>query len=88
MIIWQFPIGEALDGATKTMIDAYASQTRVSLNVEMDAPIIIIPISSKNKETFQADLGKLVLKNQFRKDVNERIFDNMHFTLRNLALNR
>ena len=77
----------ALEGATKTVMDAYASQTRVALNIEMDAPIIIIPISSKNKVTFQADLGNLKLNNDFQ-ERQSRLFDHMHFKLTNLTLNR
>ena len=48
----------AVQEASKKMIDAYASQTRAQLNIHMDAPIIVIPISSKNRVTFLADLGK------------------------------
>ena len=48
----------AVQEASKAMIDAYASQTRAQLNIHMVAPIIVIPISSKDRETFSADLGK------------------------------
>jgi vacuolar protein sorting-associated protein 13A/C len=40
---------DALEGATKTMIDAYANSTRAQLKIQMDAPLIIIPVSSKDK---------------------------------------
>ena len=51
-------VENAVQEASKKMIDAYASQTRAQLNIHMDAPIIVIPISSKNRVTFLADLGK------------------------------
>ncbi len=78
---------DALEEATKSMIDAYANSTRAKLNIQMDAPVIIIPINSRSKVTFLADLGTLNLSNRFSiKD--GLIYDEMHFTLSNLKLNR
>ena len=70
------------------MLDAYASQTRAHLNINMDAPLIIIPISSKNHVTFLADLGKLHFSNAFVKEHEGRIYDKIHFNLRDLQMHR
>ena len=78
---------DALEGATKSMIDAYANATRAKLDIQMDAPVIIIPINSRSKVTFLADLGTLNLSNRFSAK-DGRIYDEMHFTLSNLKLNR
>ena len=73
--------------ATKGMMDAYANQTRAKLQVEMDAPLIIIPISSKDSVTFLANLGTLSLSNQFVREKG-RVFDHMKFGLKDLQLSR
>ena len=78
----------AVQEASKAMIDAYASQTRAHLNINMDAPLIIIPISSKNHVTFLADLGKLHFSNAFVKEHENRIYDKIHFNLRDLQMHR
>ena len=77
----------AVQGASKAIIDGYASQTRAKLNINMDAPLIIIPIRSTNKVTFLADLGKLTLKNAFVKE-HDRIYDKMEFELSDLQMHR
>ena len=78
----------AVQEASKAMIDAYASQTRAHLNINMDAPLIIIPISSKNHVTFLADLGKLHFSNAFVREHENRIYDKIHFNLRDLQMHR
>ena len=37
----------ALEATTKTMAEAYASQTRAKLDIHMVAPLIIIPVDSR-----------------------------------------
>ncbi|TRY69082.1 hypothetical protein TCAL_09656 [Tigriopus californicus] len=77
----------AFDNATKSMIDAYANATRAQLNIMMDAPLIIIPVHSTSRTTFIADLGKLKLSNKFCLS-DSRVFDQMHFDLKDLKLLR
>lgn len=77
----------AFDNATKSMIDAYANATRAQLNIMMDAPLIIIPVHSTSNTTFIADLGKLKLSNKFSLS-DGRVFDQMHFDLKDLKLLR
>jgi hypothetical protein len=38
------------------------------LDVRLEAPLIIIPVHSKSRTTFSADLGKLTLTNRFTLD--------------------
>ncbi len=76
---------QALEEATRSMIDAYANETRALLDVRMDAPLIIIPVHSTSSTTFMADLGTLTLANRFSIE-GGRAFDNMHFLLENLQL--
>ena len=53
----------------------------------MDAPLIIIPISSQNRVTLLADLGKLHLSNAFTK-YHSSLMDSMQLDLKDLALYR
>ena len=75
----------AREVTTKTMLEAYTSQTRARLNIKMDAPLIIIPISSKNTTTLYADLGKLHLSNRFEFDAKHSrgtLMDSMQLDLK------
>ena len=75
----------AREATTKTMLEAYTSQTRARLNIKMDAPLIIIPISSKNTTTLYADLGKLHLSNRFEFDAKHSrgtLMDSMQLDLK------
>ena len=81
---------DALEGATKRMMDAYTNSTRVALNIHMEAPLIIIPVHSKSRMTFMGDLGTLYLNNRFTTDTDlpGKIFDEMNFCLKDLKLMR
>ena len=79
----------AIAGAREEAAKAYSNSTRVQLDVKAYAPLIIIPIHSKSRRTFMADLGKLRLKNQFSIEPKTgKVFDHMHFSLKNLTLHR
>jgi hypothetical protein len=41
------------------------------LDIRLEAPLIIIPVHSKSRTTFMADLGTLTLTNSFRMDSGE-----------------
>ena len=77
----------ALEDATKAMKDAIENSTRALLDIKMYAPIIIVPVDSKHSSTFVADLGTLTLWNEFIEDKG-LLFDNMHFRMENLHLQR
>ena len=51
--------------AMEEAVKAYSNATRVKLDIKMFAPLIIIPIHSKSRKCFIADLGKLSLQNNF-----------------------
>ncbi len=81
----------ALEGATKSLIDAYANATRALLDIKMEAPLIIVPVHSTSTTTFIADLGTLRLSNRFSFEESEsghHIFDHMHFLMQDLQLCR
>ena len=77
----------ALEDATKAMKDAIDNSTRARLDIKMYAPIIIVPVHSTHSSTFVADLGTLTLRNEFIEDKG-LVFDNMHFRMENLYLQR
>ena len=80
-----YALSEALEEAAK----AYSNATRVQLDIKMFAPLIIIPVHSKSSKTFMADLGTLLLNNRFVEDKKtQKLFDNMHFSLKDLKLHR
>ena len=54
---------EATKLATELAAEAYKDATRVKLNISMNAPVIILPRSSRSNLTFEANLGKFELKN-------------------------
>ena len=77
----------ALEATTKTMAEAYASQTRAKLDIHMKAPLIIIPVDSRTKLTLLADLGTLHLSNKFIME-NSYLIDDMQLSLEDIALSR
>ena len=77
----------ALEAATESMVMAYNDATRCQMDIEMFAPLIIIPVNSTSRMTFIADLGKLQFKNFFIEN-SGKVFDEMHFNMRNLTLHR
>ena len=46
--------------------DLSQKATRISLNIRMKAPIIIVPQNSHSTNAIVIDLGKLELKNSFK----------------------
>ena len=52
------------DKSARIAEEAYNKATRVKLDVNLTAPIIVLPVSSKKPFTFEADLGNLTLNNK------------------------
>merc|ERR1719228_850213 len=50
---------EAYETTTKMVGEAITDQSRVKLDISMEAPIIMLPVSSRKPFTFEASLGKL-----------------------------
>eukprot|EP00092_Neocalanus_flemingeri_P033380 GFUD01036296.1.p1 GENE.GFUD01036296.1~~GFUD01036296.1.p1 ORF type:complete len:2741 (+),score=704.42 GFUD01036296.1:512-8224(+) len=82
---------DAYDKTTKLVGEAYQSATRVKLDISMEAPIIILPVSSRKPFTFEANLGKLKLQNHHHSTqhyAHTVLLDTMSFELSNMSLSR
>lgn len=53
----------AADAAKQNMVNAYANATRIQMNIQIKAPIIIVPVDSQSREALCLDLGFLSIKN-------------------------
>ncbi|XP_052841610.1 intermembrane lipid transfer protein Vps13 [Drosophila gunungcola] len=53
----------AAESARQKALDAYQTATRMKLNVRIKAPIIIVPVGSKDSNALSLDLGLLELTN-------------------------
>jgi len=82
---------DAYDKTTKLVGEAYQSATRVKLDIEMAAPIIILPVSSRKPFTFEANLGKLKLQNHHHSTLHYAhtvLLDTMSFRLSDMSVSR
>lgn len=71
----------------------YSAATRILLDIELNAPILFIPRNERSEHSLLADLGRLSIKNKFKKhDVKHlsatAILDTMNITLTNMKLSR
>ena len=49
--------------SARVLEEGYNNATRVKLDITLDAPIIVLPVSSRKPFTFEANLGNLRLQN-------------------------
>ncbi|XP_071444778.1 intermembrane lipid transfer protein Vps13 isoform X2 [Hetaerina americana] len=56
----------AAEAAKQNMKEAYNQAMRISLDVKVEAPFIIIPTKSTSKDAIILDMGVLTIKNTFR----------------------
>lgn len=47
------------------MQNAYQNATKISLNIDLKAPDIVVPIDSQSKEALLLDLGHITILNRF-----------------------
>ncbi|XP_018341629.1 PREDICTED: vacuolar protein sorting-associated protein 13C isoform X1 [Trachymyrmex septentrionalis] len=85
----------AAEAAKTNIKDVQQSASRIELNVRINAPVVYVPMSSKNEHSLMLDMGNLMVCNVFKKlDVmNEEIdeypvVDEMKIELHNLKLSR
>lgn len=84
----------AADAAKQNMKDAYAKATKISLNVDLRAPDIIVPVDSSSYHAVEIDLGLLSITNSFViLDIKNEfgysaIVDEMKMTLTNMKVQR
>ncbi|RZC35600.1 vacuolar protein sorting-associated protein 13A-like, partial [Asbolus verrucosus] len=84
----------AAQSAKENMQSAYAKATKLSLNIDLKAPDIIIPANSKSHDAVLLDLGHISISNKFLTlDIkNEKNFsaviDEMRLNLTDLKVSR
>ncbi|KAL3279818.1 hypothetical protein HHI36_017325 [Cryptolaemus montrouzieri] len=55
----------AAEAAKQTAQEAYEKATKISLNIDIKAPDIIVPVNSKSLDGLSLDLGHITLTNRF-----------------------
>ncbi|CAG9865247.1 unnamed protein product [Phyllotreta striolata] len=55
----------ATEAAANNMKDVYVKAQKIALNIELKAPIILVPINSKSYDALYLDLGVITLQNEF-----------------------
>lgn len=76
------------------MKDAYAKATKISLNVDLRAPDIIVPVDSSSFHALEVDLGHLAILNSFivleikNENGHAAVIDEMKLKLTNMKIQR
>ncbi|XP_012058655.1 PREDICTED: vacuolar protein sorting-associated protein 13C [Atta cephalotes] len=85
----------AAEAAKTNIKDVQQSTSRIELNVRINAPIVYVPMNSKNEHSLMLDMGNLMICNVFKKldimneEVDEYpVVDEMKIELQNLKLSR
>lgn len=55
----------AAESAKENVKNAYVKATKISLNISLKAPVIVVPVNSKSFDAVVLDLGTLSLSNSF-----------------------
>lgn len=69
----------AAETAKQNMVEAYSNAKRMSLNVRIKAPIIIVPVDSKSLQAISIDLGHLCITNRCSDIPNSAVVSNNFF---------
>lgn len=84
----------AAEAARQNMHSVYQNATRIKLNFNIKAPVIIIPQNSQSSNVIVVDLGLLLVNNQLRShdtvysSSQAPIFDDLKVGLENLKILR
>ncbi|XP_011874480.1 PREDICTED: vacuolar protein sorting-associated protein 13C isoform X2 [Vollenhovia emeryi] len=85
----------AAEAAKTNIKDVQESASRIELSIRIKAPVIYVPMNSKNEHSLMLDMGNLVIRNVFKKldvtneETNEcPVVDEMKIELQNLKLSR
>lgn len=84
----------AADAAKQNMKQAYEKATKISLNVDLNAPDIIVPVDSSSYHVLAIDLGHLSITNSFivleekNKSGHPAVVDEMRLKLTNMTIHR
>ncbi|XP_021940255.1 vacuolar protein sorting-associated protein 13 isoform X3 [Zootermopsis nevadensis] len=84
----------AAEAAKHNMQEAYEKAVKLSLDIKLQAPIIIIPVNSRSRDVLIMDFGNLTMYNKFKtlKIYNSAghpaVVDELNLDLQNLKLSR
>ena len=79
------------DRSTRIAEEVYSKATKVKLNIDLTAPIIVLPVSSKKPFTFEANLGNLTLNNKHHSKqhyAHHVLLDTIDISLTKMRLSR
>ncbi|XP_049842368.1 LOW QUALITY PROTEIN: intermembrane lipid transfer protein Vps13-like [Schistocerca gregaria] len=62
---------DAAEAAKQNVQQAYTKAVRISLDIDLQAPIVIVPTNSKSADAIMLDFGKLSIKNKFHNITTE-----------------
>ena len=82
---------EVYDKSAKVLEECYNNASRVKLDISLNAPTIVLPISSRKPFTFEANLGKLRLQNHHHTTqhyAHTITLDTMDISLSEMRVNR
>ena len=82
---------DMVDRSARVLEEGYNNATRVRLDIMLEAPIIVLPVSSKKPFTFEANLGNLRLQNHHHTTqhyAHTISLDTMTVTLTNMKVSR
>uniref|UniRef100_A0A182FL84 Vacuolar protein sorting-associated protein 13 n=1 Tax=Anopheles albimanus TaxID=7167 RepID=A0A182FL84_ANOAL len=65
----------AAEAARNNVVEAYSQASRTKLNINVKAPIIIIPVDSKSLKAIAMDFGHLSITNNFRNIETDILLD-------------
>lgn len=85
----------AAEAAKTNIKDVQESASRIELSVRIKAPVVYVPMNSRNEHSLMLDMGNLMIRNVFKKleVTNEEtgecpMVDEMKIELQNLKLSR
>ncbi|CAH0394024.1 unnamed protein product [Bemisia tabaci] len=77
----------AVQTAKLNMQQAYENATKVSLDVRLNAPVIVVPVSFKSRHALILDLGHLTINNNVTsQSSNSCLIDNMKLDLQQMKM--
>lgn len=84
----------AAETARENVKDVYAKATKISLNISLKAPVVVIPVKSNSLDAILLDLGTINLSNTFltldtkNAEGHPAVVDNLKVALADLKVSR
>lgn len=57
------------------MVQAYENQQRIRMNIQIQAPIILVPVASDSREAIAVDLGSLAIRNVISEIASSKVIE-------------